>query len=235
MESNSLRGLFGVSSPRPVEQRVAPQPTEPIENETPFEFPSGMMEKLLANPFTGDGTKHPDEHLIYVDEVCGLFKLAGIPDDVAKKKVFPLSLKGDALIWYRLCDDMRSWDYKRLKLEFHQKYYPMHLVHRDRNYIYNFWPCEGESIAQAWGRLKSMLYSCPNHELPREIIIQSFYARLSDNNRTMLDTSCAGSFMMKTIEFRWNLLDRIKRNSEDWDLDKGKESGMTPDTSLTYL
>ena len=95
MESNSLRGLFGVSSPRPVEQRVAPQPTEPIENETPFEFPSGMMEKLLANHFTGDGTKHPDEHLIYVDEVCGLFKLAGIPDDVAKKKVFPLSLKGD--------------------------------------------------------------------------------------------------------------------------------------------
>ena len=83
MESNPLRGLFGVSSPRPIEKRVAPQPTEPIENETPFKFPSGMIEKLLANPFTGDGTKHPDEHLIYVDEVCGLFKLAGIPDDVA--------------------------------------------------------------------------------------------------------------------------------------------------------
>ena len=132
MESNSLRGLFGVSLPCPVEQRFAPQLTEPI-NETPFEFPSGMMEKLLANPFTGDGTKHPNEHLIYVDEVCGLFKLAGIPDDVVKRKAFPLSLEGDALTWYRLCDDMRSWDYKRLKLEFHQKYYPMHLVHRDRN------------------------------------------------------------------------------------------------------
>ena len=73
-----------------------------------------------------------------------------------------------------------------------------------------------------------MLYSCPNHELPREIIIQKIYARLSDNNRTMLDTSCAGSFMMKTIEFRWNLLEIIKRNSEDWDLDEGKESGETP-------
>ena len=49
MESNPL-GLFGVSSPRPVEQRVSPQPTnptqptEPIENETPFEIPSGLME-----------------------------------------------------------------------------------------------------------------------------------------------------------------------------------------------
>ena len=79
---------------------------------------------------------HPDEHLIYVDEVCGLFKLAGVPDDVIKKKVFPLSLKEDALTWYRLCDDTGSWNYKQLKLKFHQKFYPMHLFHHDRNYIY---------------------------------------------------------------------------------------------------
>ena len=119
MENNPLRGLFGVSSPQPVEQIVAPQPIEPTENENVyFEITSGMIEKLPANPFTGDGTMHPDEHLIYVDEVCGLFKLAGMPDDVIKKKVFPLSLKGDALTWYRLCDDMGSWNYKRLKLEF---------------------------------------------------------------------------------------------------------------------
>ena len=73
-----------------------------------------------------------------------------------------------------------------------------------------------------------MLYSCPNHELSREIIIQNFYARLSHNDRSMLDTSCTGSFMMKTIEFIWDLLERIKRNSEDWKLDEGKESGITP-------
>ncbi|KAI4973390.1 hypothetical protein ZWY2020_035651 [Hordeum vulgare] len=44
-----------------------------------------------------DGTSHPDLHLIYVDEVCGLFKLAGLPEDEVKKKVFPLSLKDKAL------------------------------------------------------------------------------------------------------------------------------------------
>ena len=58
----------------------------------------------------------------------------------------------------------------------------MPLVHRDRTYIYNFWPREGESIALAGGGLKSMLYSCPNHELSREIIIQKIYARLSRND-----------------------------------------------------
>ena len=93
MEGNPLRGLFGVSSPWPVEQRVDPQPTEPTENEYEnenacFEVPSGMIEKLLANPFLGDGTKHPDEHQIYVDQVCGLFKLAGVPEMLLRRRSF---------------------------------------------------------------------------------------------------------------------------------------------------
>ena len=146
-------------------------------------------------------SKHPDMHLIYVEQICGLFKLAGLPGDEVMKKVFHLSLKGKALAWYRLCDDIGSWNWNQLKLELHQKNYPMHLVHRDRNYIYNFWPREGESIALAWGRLKSMLYSCPNHELSRQIIIQNFYARLSHNDRSMLDTSCASSLLRRLSNF----------------------------------
>ena len=71
-----------------------------------------------------------------------------------------------------------------------------------------------------------MLYSCLNLELSREIITQNFYARLSHEDRTMLDTSCACSFMKKDIDHKWNLLERIKRNSEDWQLEEGKESGM---------
>ena len=74
MEYNTLRGLFGVSSPRPEPQLVAPQPTAPIEN-IEYEIPSGMVEQLLPNTYAGDGTKHPNEHLIYVDEVCGLLSL----------------------------------------------------------------------------------------------------------------------------------------------------------------
>ena len=43
MESNPLRGLFRVSSPRPEAQIVAPQPTKPTEN-IYYEIPSGMIE-----------------------------------------------------------------------------------------------------------------------------------------------------------------------------------------------
>ena len=87
MENNPLRGLFGVSSPRPEPQLVVPQPTAPTEN-IEYEIPSDMIEQLLANPYVGDGTEHLDMHLIYVEEICGLFKVAGLPGDEFKKKVY---------------------------------------------------------------------------------------------------------------------------------------------------
>ena len=96
MENNPLRGLFEVSSPRPEPQLSSPQPIAPTQN-IEYEIPSGMIEQLLANPYAGDGTEHPDMHLIYVKQICGLFKLAGLPGDEVIKKVFPLSLKGKAL------------------------------------------------------------------------------------------------------------------------------------------
>ena len=61
-----LRGLFGASSPRPEPHLLAPQPIAPTKN-IEYQIPSGMIEQLLANPYAGDGTKHPDMHLIYVD------------------------------------------------------------------------------------------------------------------------------------------------------------------------
>ena len=65
MENNPLRVLFRVSSPWPEPQLATPQPTAPTENIV-YEIPSGMIEQLLANPYAGDGTEHPDMHLIYV-------------------------------------------------------------------------------------------------------------------------------------------------------------------------
>ena len=57
--NNPLRGFFGVSSPRPEPQLVAPQPTARTKN-IGYEIPSGMIEQLLANPYGGDGTEHPE-------------------------------------------------------------------------------------------------------------------------------------------------------------------------------
>ena len=71
----SFEGFFGVSSPRPEPQLATPQPIAPTEN-IKYKIPSCMIEQVLPNPYAGDGTEHPDMHLIYVVEICGLFKLA---------------------------------------------------------------------------------------------------------------------------------------------------------------
>jgi hypothetical protein len=86
--------------------REEPPPTEGIC----YEIPLGILEKLHTNPYAGDGTTHPDMHLLFIDELCGLFKLAGLSSDGVKMKLFPLSLEGKALAWYRLLDYPRSWD-----------------------------------------------------------------------------------------------------------------------------
>ena len=48
-----------------------------------------MIEQLLANPYAGDGTEYHDMHLISVEQICGLFELAGLPRDQVMKKGFP--------------------------------------------------------------------------------------------------------------------------------------------------
>ena len=39
-----------------------------------------MLEQLLANPYAGDGTEHPDMHLIYVDEFMDYLYLQVYPE-----------------------------------------------------------------------------------------------------------------------------------------------------------
>jgi hypothetical protein len=79
-----------------------------------------------------------------------------------KRKLFSLSLMGRATEWYKTLKDGRRVDWEEI----------VHL-------FYNFHPHEVESIAQAWGRLKSLMLKCPIHDLPRNIVINNFYARLS--------------------------------------------------------
>ncbi|KAK1616357.1 hypothetical protein QYE76_021874 [Lolium multiflorum] len=146
-----------------------------------------------------------------------------------RKKLFTISLSGKAADWYKLLKNGDSIDWEDIVPLFYSKFYPPSEIHKDRNRIYNFWPHDGESIAQAWGRLKSLMLKCPIHELPGNVIIDNFYARISFQDKTLLDTSCSGSFTRKNEEFKRDLLDRIQENTEGWENDKDRESGITYD------
>src|SRR4051812_47977810 len=215
MDSSAVGSLLVRSLPTTVV--VTPTPTEIV----PYKIPSGIVDYVLANRYTGEG--HSGEHLLYLSQLCSLFKLAGVMMEFVMKKLFSISLKDKASDWYKLLDNSDSLEWPELMSLFYAKFYPLREIHQDRNYIYNFWFRDGESIAQAWGRLKSLMLKCPNHELPKEIILTNFYARLSCQDREMLDVSSSGVFQTRSMEEKWDLIERIQKNTEDWEIDKGME------------
>src|SRR3954466_7323918 len=73
------------------------------------------------------------------------------------------------------------------------------------------------------------ILKCPIHELPNNIILNNFYARLSLHDKVLLDASCAGSFTRMKEEAKWDLLDRIQENTEAWENDKGRKLGINYD------
>ena len=72
---------------RPTTVVVTPTPTEIV----PYKIPTGIINYVLANRYTGQG--HPGEHLLYLSQLCYLFKLAGVMMEFVMKKLFSVSLK----------------------------------------------------------------------------------------------------------------------------------------------
>src|SRR3954453_11143818 len=215
MESSYMDSLFGFATIAVMVEKEPP-PAEP----EPFKIPMEISERVMNNCYYGDGTVHPGDHLLFLHELCEFFKCAGISMVQVRKKLFSISLRGNAAEWYKLLKNGRSIGWEEIVPLFYSKFYPPSEIHKDRNRIYNFLPHDGESTAQAWGRLKSLMLKCPIHELPPDIIINNFYARLSLHDKDLLDASCARSFTRMKEEAKWDLLDRIQENAEGWEMIK---------------
>ena len=103
MDNSTLGSLLVGNCPATVV--VASTPTEIV----PYKIQTGIIDYVLANRYTGDG--HPGEHLLYLSQLCSLFKLAGVSLEFIMKKLFSVSLKDKASDWYKLLDnpDLLDW------------------------------------------------------------------------------------------------------------------------------
>jgi hypothetical protein len=66
-----------------------------------FKIPMKIVERAMNNCYLGDGTIHPGDHLLFIHELCELFKCAGISTGEVKRKLFSFSLKGRVAEWYK--------------------------------------------------------------------------------------------------------------------------------------
>ena len=92
----------------------------------------------MDNYYFGDEIVHPSDHLIFIHELCGLFKCAGITTERVKKKLLSISLKGRAEEWYKLLKNGQSMEWEEMSSLFYSKFYPPSEIHKDRNWYITF-------------------------------------------------------------------------------------------------
>ena len=119
MEPYDFETLFGTSFLTALVTAKDPPPAKSIM----FKVPMRIVERVINNRYSGDGNVHPADHLLFIHELCGLFKIAGITTEQCKRKLFTISLKDGALDWYRLLKNADSFDWEGIVPLFHSKFY----------------------------------------------------------------------------------------------------------------
>jgi hypothetical protein len=76
MESSPFGFLFGNTTATAA--HVDEPPPLPPAQLDPFKIPMKIIERVMDNCYSGDGTIHPGDHLLFIHELCELFKCAGI-------------------------------------------------------------------------------------------------------------------------------------------------------------
>ena len=106
-------------------------------------------------------------------------------------KLLPFSLKEGAKAWYDAlpCGSIRSP--QDLAQSFVAKYFPAHMQHDALQRISKFKQLQDEHLPKAWGRYCTLLKARPGHGVPKNELLDIFYAGLTDESRSYLD-SCVG-------------------------------------------
>ncbi|CAN6588981.1 unnamed protein product [Malus baccata var. baccata] len=121
-----------------------------------------------------------------------------VDGSILKMKAFPFSLLEKAKDWlYELAPGtVTSWE--SMKRAFLEKFFPTSRVILLRKRISGIQQEEGESFPTYYERFKSLVASCPQHQMKEELLLQYFYEGLLPIERQMLDASAGGALVDKT-------------------------------------
>ncbi|CAN6542472.1 unnamed protein product [Malus baccata var. baccata] len=161
-----------------------------------FELKSSLLHHIPK--FHGLSMEDSNKHLKEFEVVCSSMTPVTVDGSILKMKAFPFSLMDKAKDWlYELAPDtVTSWE--SMKRAFLEKFFPTSRIILLRKKISGIQQDEGESFPTYYERFKSLVASCPQHQMKEELLLQYFYEGLLPLERQMLDASAGGALVDKT-------------------------------------
>ncbi|CAN6695193.1 unnamed protein product [Malus baccata var. baccata] len=161
-----------------------------------FELKSSLLHHIPK--YHGLSMEDPNKHLKEFEVVCSSMTPVNVDGNILKMKAFPFSLMDKAKDWlYELAPGtVTSWE--SMKRAFLEKFFPTSRIILLRKKISGIQQEEGESFPTYYERFKSLVASCPQHQMKEELLLQYFYEGLLPLERQMLDVSAGGALVDKT-------------------------------------
>ncbi|CAN6544152.1 unnamed protein product [Malus baccata var. baccata] len=161
-----------------------------------FELKSSLLHHIPK--YHGLSMEDPNKHLKEFEVVCSSMTPVNVDGNILKMKAFPFSLMDKAKDWlYELAPGtVTSWE--SMKRAFLEKFFPTSRIILLRKKISGIQQEEGESFPTYYERFKSIVASCPQHQMKEELLLQYFYEGLLPLERQILDASAGGALVDKT-------------------------------------
>ncbi|CAN6726242.1 unnamed protein product [Malus baccata var. baccata] len=180
-----------------------------------FELKSSLLHHIPK--YHGLSMEEPNKHLKEFEVVCSSMTPINVDGSILKMKAFPFSLMDKAKDWlYELAPrTVTSWE--SMKRAFLEKFFPTSRVILLRKRISGIQQEEGESFPTYYERFKSLVASCPQHQMKDELLLQYFYEGLLPIERQMLDASVGGALVDKTPTAAKTLISNRALNAQQYE------------------
>ena len=180
-----------------------------------FELKSSLLHHIPK--FHGLSMEDPIKHLKEFEVVCSSMTPGNFDSNILKMKAFPFSFLERAKDWFYELDFGTITSWESMKRAFLEKFFPTSRVILLRKRISGIEQNQGESFPTYYERFKTLVASCPQHQIKEEMLIQYFYEGLLPFERQLLDASAGGVLVDKTPVAAQTLIANRALNAQQYE------------------
>ncbi|XP_073019449.1 uncharacterized protein [Primulina eburnea] len=103
-----------------------------------------------------------------------------------------------------------------MKQQFLEKFFPASRAANIQKDICGIRQLHEETLYEYWERFKQLCASCPQHQIPEQLLVQYFYEALSLFDRNMIDAASGGALVNKTPQEARALISNMAANAQQF-------------------